>query len=170
MNESETVAVYVCSEDATADLGTAAKVEVWNEDGQQKVIIRGASFESTGIMQAEAHVLRQDVAFYKGLLEREIEKREAVTEPTPGRTITEGECRHLYDEAQRGPAFFGVALVKVGITVTADPEPTNAEKLAEELKRALPDTGETVEWGVVARRLDEAGVKAPEAGGDDDHA
>ena len=93
----------------------------------------------------------------------------------PGRTITEGEFDELVDALHQNwatPEYFsGVlydALIDLGITVIPDPEPTNAEKLVEDLAGIY---GANLNWTAkvaISEALTERGwVKAP--GGDDDH-
>lgn len=86
----------------------------------------------------------------------------------PGRTITVSEISKAF-----GPEYVAWArmcLARIGVTVVPDPEPTNAEKLAEAITNAAHGVGigsTTANIKTIAERLDEAGVKAP--GGDDDH-
>ena len=92
----------------------------------------------------------------------------------PGRTITEGEFDELVDALHQNwatPEYFsGVlsdALIDHGITVIPDPEPTNAEKLVEDLAGIY---GANLNWTAkvaISEALTERGwVKAQ--GGDDD--
>ena len=88
----------------------------------------------------------------------------------PGRTITESELRvvagRLFARWPDLGVFMGHLqreLSELGITVTPDPEPTNAEKLAHYVRQMDLTPMSPNECG---KWLDEQGVKAP--GGDDD--
>ncbi|MCT2357062.1 hypothetical protein M3G54_01620 [Brevibacterium casei] len=82
-------------------------------------------------------------------------------------TITESEIAKAF-----GPEYVAWArlcLARIGVTVVPDPEPTNAEKLAEAITNAAHGVGigsTTANIKAIAEHLDRLGVKAP--GGDDD--
>ena len=88
----------------------------------------------------------------------------------PGRTITESAEKDLYDSAQSSGAEFRATLSEYGITVVPDPEPTNAERIKMLIMAGVKLGGHINELAAesIAEHLDEAGVKAPEAGGDDE--
>lgn len=89
------------------------------------------------------------------------------SERVPGRTITESERNDWTSHMTMGGlGGFDEALERLGITVVPDPEPTNAERL-EALLRAADEANADQEFSRFARWLDESGVKAPEAGGND---
>lgn len=94
----------------------------------------------------------------------------------PGRTITRSEYRDTlngavkvsgyFDDWERG---FHTGLAVSGTKLVPDPEPTNAEKLAEAITNAAHGVGigsTTANVKDIAEHLDAQGVKAPEA--DDD--
>ena len=82
----------------------------------------------------------------------------------PGRTITESEISKAF-----GPEYVAWArmcLARIGITVVPDPEPTNAEKLVDDLLGCHVAFSER-EVDAIAGHLAERGwTKAP--GGDDE--
>lgn len=78
----------------------------------------------------------------------------------PGRTITVGEMEHKC--ATYGSAY-KTGFEQAGGRIAPDPEPTNADRLADyvrQIGRTAMSAEECGKW------LDEQGVKAP--GGDDD--
>lgn len=81
------------------------------------------------------------------------------------RTITDSEMRSLLSDLRERTTIPACAFARAGFTVTPDPEPTNAEKWGLFCKAAgvnlLPWQAE-----YLAKALDKAGVRAPEAGGD----
>lgn len=80
-------------------------------------------------------------------------------------TITESQCRDLYRESQRGPAFFGLELVNVGIEIIPDPEPTNTERLEQLIRESgltISNNGIEGYAAELAASLNEDGVTAPE--------
>lgn len=80
----------------------------------------------------------------------------------PGRTITEGESKDLFNTARRGLMYWPDALERTCITVIPDPEPTNAEKLEAHLLDLLGVVEAIGNTGVhnMAYELDRAGVTA----------
>ena len=87
----------------------------------------------------------------------------------PGRTMTESGCRDLYHAAQYGVKAFRGELEDQGFAFIADPEPTNAEKLAKVIREIGYDirhNGRLSGSNALALDLDARGVKAP--GGDGD--
>lgn len=86
----------------------------------------------------------------------------------PGRTITESEFHETADAHRNGGLGWEDLASRFGITVTPDPEPTNAEKLEAHLLDLLGVVEAIGNTGVhnMAYELDRAGVKAP--GGDDE--
>lgn len=94
----------------------------------------------------------------------------------PGRTITRSKYRDTLDRAVKVSGYgddwergFGTGLAVSGTKVVPDPEPTNAEKLEAALRTHFGPGAFTVECSSLSRFLDGVGVKAPEAGGDDEH-
>ena len=74
----------------------------------------------------------------------------------PGRTITESECHDLYHAAYYGAKAFRGELEDQGFAFIADPEPTNADKLADyvrQISRTAMSAEECGKW------LDEQGVR-----------
>ena len=68
MKQLESVELFVCSEDATHQIGFADKVEVWTEGGSSHLILRGVNgVDKDAVLQAENECLRRDVEFYKKL-------------------------------------------------------------------------------------------------------
>lgn len=95
----------------------------------------------------------------------------------PGLTITESERRERIGmEDQNFIRGFGAGLHMAGCTVVPDPPKSNAEKLESKLRVFALETCtseaslELVRSAAseLAAWLDAAGVKAPEAGGDDE--
>ena len=82
----------------------------------------------------------------------------------PGRTITEQQLIQLWQVTVEGRSIddFAQELKDNGITVVPDPEPTNAEQIAE----IIGKVGSFPSWErrLLAEGLDKAGVKAPEGG------
>lgn len=80
----------------------------------------------------------------------------------PGRTITEQQLIQLWQVTVEGRNIddFAQELKDNGITVVPDPEPTNAEQIAE----IIGKVGSFPSWErrLLAEGLDKAGVKAPE--------
>lgn len=85
-------------------------------------------------------------------------------EPVPGQTITEQQLIQLWQVTVEGRSIddFAQELKDNGITVVPDPEPTNAEQIAE----IIGKVGSFPSWErrLLAEGLDKAGVKAPEGG------
>ena len=85
-------------------------------------------------------------------------------EQVPGRTITERQLIQLWQVTVEGRSIddFAQELKDNGITVVPDPEPTNAEQIAE----IIGEVGSFPSWErrLLAEGLDKAGVKAPEGG------
>lgn len=85
-------------------------------------------------------------------------------EPVPGQTITEQQLIQLWQVTVEGRSIddFAQELKDNGITVVPDPEPTNAEQIAE----IIGKVGRFPSWErwLLAEGLDKAGVKAPEGG------
>lgn len=84
----------------------------------------------------------------------------------PGRTITKSEIEASVVHARQCASFttnpvgfVRSALDILGITVVPDPEPTNAERLADVLREFWTPVEDPTEF---AELLDERGVKAPE--------
>ena len=74
----------------------------------------------------------------------------------PGRTITESGCHDLYHAAYYGAKAFRGELEDQGFAFIADPEPTNADKLADyvrQISRTAMSAEECGKW------LDEQGVR-----------
>lgn len=93
----------------------------------------------------------------------------------PGRTITESRFKTIRDEFMRrnivrsASGFFELVTFGLGLTVIPDPESTEAAKLADYL--TVFDLDVITNQGRLqfAQALAMDGVKAPEAGGDDEH-
>ena len=87
----------------------------------------------------------------------------------PGRTITESGVTEVFEASKSGRGGTRTALVRQGVTVVPDPEPTNAERLVEMIRGNGYDirhNGNRSGSVALALDLDARGVKAP--GGDDD--
>ena len=83
----------------------------------------------------------------------------------PGQTITEQQLIQLWQVTVEGRSIddFAQELKDNGITVVPDPEPTNAERLAEALRQTNPAHGSDLhDIKGLSEALDKAGVKAPE--------
>ena len=79
----------------------------------------------------------------------------------PGRTITESQIAEAFGDEYH--YWAKRRLSRIGITVVPDPEPTNADILADfvrQLSRTVMSAEECGKW------LDERGVKAPGASDD----
>lgn len=77
-------------------------------------------------------------------------------EAVPGRTITESRIAKAFGAEY--VAWARMCLARIGITVVPDPEPTNAEKLADyvrQINRTAMSAEECGKW------LDAKGVQAP---------
>ena len=85
----------------------------------------------------------------------------------PGRTITESGCHDLYHAAYYGAKAFRGELEDQGFAFIADPEPTSAEKMVEDLAGIY---GANLPWTAkvaISEALTERGwVKAPGASDD----
>lgn len=87
----------------------------------------------------------------------------------PGRTITESEVTEVFEASKSGRGGTRTALVRQGVTVVPDPEPTNVELLAElirEIGYDIRHNGRLSGSNALALDLDARGVKA--SGGDND--
>lgn len=87
----------------------------------------------------------------------------------PGRTITESDYSDISEWARnyRTRGHEGRAVLSnLGITVVPDPPSTNAERLGRLYREWISDKSIEDSFGVY---LDRHGVRAPEAGGDDEH-
>lgn len=85
----------------------------------------------------------------------------------PGRTITESKYKkHTQYFSISEVGAFNAGLHAAGVSVVPDPEPSNAEKLADFLRRHDLDSITNDGADEFARQLDADGVKAP--GGDDE--
>lgn len=90
MRQLDKVELFVCSEDATHQIGFADKVEVWTEGGSSHLILRGVNgVDKDAVLQAENECLRRDVEFYKKLWQARggattpVEQRPEVNERGP---------------------------------------------------------------------------------------
>lgn len=82
-----------------------------------------------------------------------------VPDQAPGRTITESEFHETADAHRNGGIGWQELSDGLGITVVPDPEPTNAEKLANVYREWYG--GDEVPTSLI-RFMDQAGVTAPE--------
>lgn len=154
MKQLESVELFVCSEDATQQIGFADKAEVWTEGGGATLILRGIRATTDDLLQAENECLRRDVEFYKKLWQPRsgwtapVEQQPEVDEREFIKALegyAEGRISHV-DVA--GTA--GVALI--------ESEPTEAERLAELIDGHVNPGGVTPES--LAKYLIAHGVKA----------
>lgn len=86
-------------------------------------------------------------------------------EQVPGRTITTREAAALYNHTPF--SAFVEGLRSQGITVL-DPELTNADRWDELLHKAATGAMSSSTLRSLAENLADQGIKAPEAGGDDE--
>ena len=155
MKQLESVELFVCSEDATRQIGFADKVEVWTEGGSSHLILRGVNgVDENAVLQAENECLRRDVEFYKKLWQA---RDGGTTKPT----ITESQYRLALDE-DRDPQYvygFTAAMRLFGGEVIPDPEPTSKEKWVAFLRKVNPDSIMIDDY---AEAIVAAGVTPPE--------
>lgn len=157
MKQLESVELFVCSEDATQQIGLADKVEVWTEGGSSHLILRGVDgVDKDAVLQAENECLRRDVEFYKRLWQARcgattpVERQPEVDERKFIEVLEDyAACRITHvDVADTA----GVALV--------DPEPTNKERLAQLIGGGTKANKQYADG--LAEYLDDMGVTAPE--------
>ena len=154
MKQLDKVELFVCSEDATQQIGFADKAEVWTEGGGTTLILRGISGRSDDFLEAENECLRRDVEFYKKLW---LARGGGATKPT----ITESQYKLALDE-DRDPQYvygFTAAMHLFGGEVIPGPEPTNKEKWVTFLRKVNPDSIMIDDY---AEAIVAAGVTPPE--------
>ena len=165
MKQLDNVELFVCSEDATQQIGFADKVEVWTEGGSSHLILRGVNgVDKDAVLQAENECLRRDVEFYKKLWKA---RDGGTTKPT----ITESQFLPIASRLFKRWPDLGVfmsnlqhELSRLGIEVIPDPEPTNRDKLANILVESFNSVEFDLEdsFREIAAVLDKHGVTAPE--------
>ena len=113
--------------------------------------------------------IKKDHGWTRAVVESILEWLDRHPDQVPGRTITRSAFEDAVDRnfvplaTRRAEKL----LSELRITVVPDPETTNPETLADDIREV--DFGRNLGAGVLAERLASLGwVKAPEAGGDDD--
>ena len=156
MKQLDNVELFVCSEDATQQIGFADKAEVWTEGGSSHLILRGVSgVDKDAVLQAENECLRRDVEFYKKLWQA----RGGATAPVePQPEVDErGFIEALDDYAEGHISHVDVATTAGVALVKSEPiDPT--ERLAWLIDGHVNPGGVTPES--LAKHLIAHGVKA----------
>ena len=154
MKQLDKVELFVCSEDATQQIGFADKVEVWTEGGSSHLILRGVNeVDKDAVLQAENECLRRDVEFYKKLWQA----RGGATLPV-GQMLEVDESefiKALEDYAEGRISHADVAEV-AGVALV-ESEPTEVERLADLIAGHVDPGGVTP--GSLAEYLIAHGVK-----------
>ena len=155
MKQLDNVELFVCSEDATQQIGFADKAEVWTEGGGATIILRGINGDRRDLLQAENECLRRDVEFYKNLWQA---RGGGGAEPIRRQPeVDESEFIHALEDYAEG-RISHIDVAKTAEIALVKSEPTEVERLADLIAGHVDPGGVTP--GSLAEYLIAHGVKA----------
>ena len=154
MKQLDNVELFVCSEDATQQVGFADKAEVWTEGGGATIILRGINGDRRDLLQAENECLRRDVEFYKNLWQA---RGGGGAEPIRRQPeVDESEFIHALEDYAEG-RISHIDVAKTAEIALVKSEPTEVERLADLIAGHVDPGGVTP--GSLAEYLIAHGVK-----------